>query len=176
MVSLDGFIGRPNGALDWHLVDEEFNKYGEEMLNSADTILFGRVTYQLMASYWTTVEAKASDPVIAEKMNKLPKIVFSKTLDKVEWENSSLVKENIKESMLNLKAQAGKDIIILGSGSIVSIFTQMGIIDEYRIIVNPVILGGGKQQFYGNLNKKLKLTSIKKLNSGVVFLYYQTIQ
>jgi len=174
-VSLDGYIEGPNKELDWHLVDREFLDYAEDMLNSVDTILFGRVTYEMMAAYWSRSEVKKDDPIIAGKMNSLPKIVFSKTLDSVEWENSILVKENIKETVLKLKEQPGKDIVILGSGSIVSAFTQMGIIDEYRIIVNPVILGAGKLQFTpGSLDKKtLKLTDVKKLGSGLVFLYYQ---
>ena len=146
-VSLDGYIAGPDGELDWHLVDKDFLDYAEDMLNSVDTILFGRKTYEMMADYWPKPEPRVNDPVIAGKMNGLPKIVFSKTLDKVEWENSSLVKENIKETVLKLKQQPGKDIVILGSGTIVSAFTQMGIIDEYRIIINPVILGAGKTQF-----------------------------
>src|ERR1700730_14677522 len=107
-VSLDGYIGGPNGELDWHIVDKEFLEYAEDMLNSVDTILFGRVTYQMMAAYWLRPEVKADDPIIAGKMNSLPKIVFSKTLDNVEWENSTLVKDNIKERVLKLKQQPGK--------------------------------------------------------------------
>jgi len=90
----------------------------------------------------------------AGKMNGLPKVIFSKTLDSVEWENSSLIKDNVKETVLKLKQQPGKDMVILGSGSIVSAFTQMDLIDEYRIIINPVILGDGKLQFTGDLDKK----------------------
>ncbi|HEY2582492.1 MAG TPA: dihydrofolate reductase family protein [Mucilaginibacter sp.] len=177
MVSLDGYIEGPNKELNWHVVNDEFFKYSEEMLESVDIILFGRVTYQMMASYWTKPEVKVDDPIIAGKMNSLEKIVFSKTLDKVEWENSSLVKDNIKEAVLKLKQQPGKDMVILGSGSIVSAFTQMGIIDEYRIIINPVILGAGKLQFTGSLDKTLlKLTDVRKFSSGVIILYYQPIQ
>jgi len=176
-VSLDGYIAGPNGELDWHIVNKEFLDYAEDMLNSVDTILFGRVTYEMMAAYWPKPEPKANDPVIASKMNGLPKIVFSKTLDKVEWKNSTLVKDNIKETMLQLKQQPGKDIVILGSGSIVSAFTQMGIIDEYRIIINPVILGAGKTQFSESLDKKtLKLADMQRFSSGVIVLYYQPIQ
>jgi dihydrofolate reductase len=176
-VSLDGYIAGPNGELDWHVVNKEFLDYAEDMLNSVDTILFGRVTYEMMAAYWPMPEPKANDPVIAGKMNGLPKIVFSKTLDRVEWENSTLVKDNIKETVLKLKEQPGKDIVILGSGSIVSAFTQMSIIDEYRIIINPVILGAGKTQFNESLDKKiLKLTDVKQFSSGVIILYYQPIQ
>jgi dihydrofolate reductase len=176
MVSLDGYFDGPNGELDWHVVNNEFIEYAEDMLNSVDCILFGRRTYQMMAAYWTMPEVKLNDPVIAGKMNSLTKIVFSKSLDSVEWENSSLVKDNIKETVLKLKQQPGKDIVILGSGSIVSALTQMNLIDEYRVIINPVILGAGKLQFTGSLDKKiLNLTDVKRFNSGVVILYYQPI-
>ncbi|MFI5136275.1 MAG: dihydrofolate reductase family protein [Sphingobacteriales bacterium] len=158
------------------MVDGEFLNYAEDMLNSVDCILFGRKTYQMMAPYRTTPEAKSNHPVIAAKMNGLPKIVFSKTLDNVEWKNTTLVKDDLKNTILKLKEEPGKDMVILGSGSIVSIFTQMGIIDEYRFIINPVILGDGNLQFAGKPGKKpLKLIDVKRFNSGVVILYYQPI-
>jgi len=96
-VSLDGYIAGPNGELDWYIVNKEFLDYAEDMLNSVDTILFGRKTYEMMADYWPMPEAKSNDPAIADKMNGLPKIVFSKTLAEVDWENSSLVKEMLKK-------------------------------------------------------------------------------
>ena len=176
LVSLDGYFEGPNAELDWFTVDEEFNGYAEELLNSVDTILFGRKTYEMMASYWPTDEAKSDDPIIAGKMNSLPKIVFSTTLDNVEWENSSLIKNNVNAEILKLKARPGKDIVIFGSGSIVSALTQSDLIDEYRILINPVILGGGKSHFSGNPDRKtLKLTDVKRFNSGLIALYYQPI-
>ena len=177
MVSLDGFIAGPNGELDWHVVDEEFNKYAEEMLNSAETILFGRITYEMMAAYWPQPEAIKNDPIIAGKMNSLDKIVFSKTLNEVGWNNATVVKNNLAVEVSKLKAQTGKDILILGSGSIIAQLTEMDLIDEFRFIVNPVILGGGKSQFNENLTRKqLKLTDIRSLASGIVILYYQSIK
>jgi dihydrofolate reductase len=107
-------------------------------------------------------------------MNNLPKIVFSKTLQKVEWKNTRLVKENIAEEISKMKEQSGKDLVIFGSGSIVSTFMQFGLIDEYRIIVNPVVLGNGKRLFKGINDKlNLKLLKTKVLGSGIVILYYQ---
>ena len=97
MTTLDGFFAGPNGEIDWHVVDEEFNEFANDQLNSVDVLLFGRVTYELMASYWPTASATTDDPIIADKMNTLPKIVFSGTLEKVEWHNTRLVKENIAE-------------------------------------------------------------------------------
>ena len=92
MMTMDGFFADANGAIDWHVVDEEFHTFGLQQLDSADTILFGRVTYQLMVSYWPTETAIKRDPLIAAKMNQTAKIVFSRTLDRVEWASSGLVK------------------------------------------------------------------------------------
>jgi len=173
-VSLDGYFAGPGDDLSWHNVNDEFFAYAEEMLNSADTMLFGRITYEMMKAYWTMESVKISDPVIAGKMNSLPKIVFSKTLDKVDWENSTLIKDDIEEKMTQFKSDSGKDMVILGSGSIVSAFTQMGIIDEYRIFINPVILGGGKLHFTGYIDRKnLTLTDVKRFKTGLVMLNYQ---
>ncbi len=174
MVSLDGYIAGPNGELDWHIVDADFTNYAKKMLEDADMFLFGRITYEMMAAYWPTDHAKNDDPAIADKMNSLNKIVFSKTLEKVEWENTEIIKDDIKNRMLELKQQPGKDMVILGSGSIVSTFTQMGLIDEYRVIINPVILGSGKFQFTSAIGRKLlNLIDVKQLDSGVLILYYQ---
>ena len=177
MVSLDGFIAGPNGELDWHLVERDFIKYSEEMLEAADAILMGRVTYELMAAYWPLPENIKNDPIVAAKMNGLPKFVFSRTMDNATWENTTLVKDNLKENLTKLKQQPGKDILILGSGSIVAMLTQMGLIDEYRFIINPVILGAGMPQFKGGADKtKLTLTGMSKLTSGVVILTYKPIK
>ena len=97
MVTLDGFFSGPNGEIDWHVVDEEFNDFANEQLASVDTLLFGRVTYQGMASYWPTPIALANDPIIAHKMNTFPKIVFSRTLEQPTWENTRLVKDHLAE-------------------------------------------------------------------------------
>jgi dihydrofolate reductase len=180
LVTLDGFFAGPNGELDWHIVNEEFNGYANDLLSKVDALLFGRVTYQLMADYWpaaaTNPSTPKSDLEIADKMNNLPKIVFSKTLQEVKWNNSRLVKENIAEEISKMKQQPGKDMVIFGSGSIVTTFMQLGLIDEYRIIVNPVVLGNGKPLFKGIKDKQnLKLLKTRVLSSGVVILYYQPI-
>jgi len=172
-VSLDGFFAGPNGEYDWFVWDEETAEYVKKMLGSIDTILFGRVTYELMASYWPTASPPTEDPVIIEAMNNLPKIVFSRTLEKVAWNNSRLVKDNIVQGVARLKQQPGKDMVIFGSGSIVSTFAQSGLIDDYRIFVNPVVLGNGKPLFKGlNERLKLKLLSSKTFQCGVVLLHY----
>jgi dihydrofolate reductase len=143
MVTLDGFFEGPNQDISWHHVDDEFNEFAIHQLHEIDTLLFGRVTYRGMASYWPTEFAISNDPAVAGLMNSLPKIVFSKTLDKAEWNNSRLIKENAADEVLRLKQQPGKDIAIFGSSDLAVTLAQNGVIDEYRIIVNPVFLGSG---------------------------------
>ena len=143
------------------------------MLNLGDTLLFGRATYELMASYWPTPYATMNDPIMAEGMNKADKIVFSRTLKKVEWNNTRLSKENIAEEIKQLKQIPGKNMTILGSGSIVSQFAQLGLIDEYQIMIVPVILGTGIPIFKGmNHLLNLKLTSTRTFRNGNVLLCY----
>ena len=174
LVTLDGFFAGPNGEIDWHNVDEEFNEFANDQLNSTDGLIFGRVTYQLMASYWPTEAAITDDQIIANKMNTLPKIVFSKTLEKAEWNNTKLIKGNIAEEISKLKRQPGKDLFVFGSADLASTLTNLGLIDEYRIIVSPVVLGNGKPLFKGIKDKlHLKLVNTKTFRSGNVLLYYQ---
>ena len=170
-VSLDGFIAGPNGEIDWFVWDEEMANYSRELLYSIDTVLFGRVTYELMAGNWPA--ATTEDPIITVGMNNLPKIVFSKTLERADWKNTRLVKEINKEEIFKMKLQHGKDMVIFGSGSIVSTFAQLGLIDEYRIIVNPVVLGTGKPLFKNIRDRiDLKLLKTTTFSNGNVILYY----
>lgn len=174
MISLDGFFEGPNREIDWHNVDEEFNEYAIDLLDNVDVLLFGRVTYELMANYWPTLSATTDDPIVASKMNSLPKIVFSRTLEKADWNNTRLVKENIAEEVSKLKQQPGKDLAIFGSSDLALSFIKLSLIDEYRIIVNPLVLGEGKSLFKGISDKlTLKLLKTKTFNSGNVLLYYQ---
>ncbi len=180
MVTLDGFFEGPNQDISWHNVDDEFNEFAINQLNEVGALLFGRVTYQGMASYWPTEFAKSNDAIVAGLMNSLPKIVFSKTLDTVEWNNSRLVKENVAEEVIKLKQQPGKDIAIFGSSDLAVTLADAaqssgsGLIDEYRIIVNPVVLGDGKPLLKGiKANLKLKLIRTRIFDSGNVLLYYE---
>lgn len=173
MVSLDGYFEGPNHELDWHLVDGEFNDYAADLLDSVDTLLFGRVTYQLMAGYWPTPAAMTDDPVIAAKMNGLSKIVFSRTLTKADWNNTRLVRENAVEEISKLKRQPGRDMAIFGSSDLAVSLMPAGLIDEYRIFVNPVVLGSGKPLLKGlNARLDLKLARTKVFESGLVLLCY----
>jgi dihydrofolate reductase len=173
LTSLDGYFEGPDKDINWHNVDDEFNQFAIEQLNSVDTLLFGRMTYNLMASYWPTQAAITNDPIVADKMNTLPKIVFSKTLIGVNWQNTKLIKDNFVDEVLKLKERPGKGMIIFGSSDLAVTFMKHGLIDEYRIMVNPVVLGGGKPLFKGIKNKiSLKLLGTKTFSSGNVLLYY----
>jgi dihydrofolate reductase len=174
MVTLDGYFAGLNGEIDWHNADDEFNQFAIAQLNEVDTLIFGRITYEGMFSYWTTPAAATDDPLVAAKMNTLAKIAFSKTLGKVEWHNTTLVREIIPEEIKALKEQPGKDMVIFGSGELVSSFARLELIDEYRLIVNPVVLGQG-QPLFKDLAAKLdlKLLKTQTFRSGNVLLYYQ---
>jgi len=174
MVSVDGFFEGPDHDLYWHNTDEEFDRFTIDQLNETGTILFGRRTYEMMASFWPSETAKANDPIVAEKMNTTPKIVFSKTLEKAEWQNTRLVRDGVKETVEDLKRQPGKDVAVFGSSDLAVSLLQLGLLDELRIMVNPVVLGGGKHLFEGIGGRvNLTLFAIRTFDSGNALLYYQ---
>ncbi len=175
MVTLDGLFAGPNGELDWHIVNDEFFNYVQSELEpQVDTLLFGRVTYEGMASYWTTPAAKQDDPATTDFMNRTPKVVFSRTLAKADWNNSTVAKGNLADEVRTLKQKSGKDMVIYGSGSIVSALAPLGLIDDYRIFVAPTVLGRGKPLFEGIATQtKLKLVGTRTFTTGVVLLHYE---
>ena len=172
--TLDGYFEGPGkGDISWHRHGQEENAYAVEALKAGSTLLFGRVTYQMMAGYWPTPAGLKDDPVMAEGMNKADKIVFSRTLDKAEWSHTRLVKGDIAEEVRRLRQTLGKDMTLLGSGSILTQFAEKGLIDNYEIMVDPVILGGGTPVFNGLKTRlNLKLTSTRAFRSGTVLLSY----
>jgi dihydrofolate reductase len=173
MVSLDGFFEGLDRDISWHTVDEEFNAYAVELLDSVDLLLFGRVTYELMAGYWPLPETVKNDPLVAARMNNLNKIVFSKTLRSADWQNTRLVRSNVGEELRRLKEAAGKDIAIFGSSNFALTVLRLGLIDEYRIIVSPTVLGKGDSLLQGiNGKLNLTLTGTKAFRSGNVLLSY----
>jgi len=174
LVTVDGYFAGLNGEIDWHNVDEEFNQHAIALLDEVDTLIFGRMTYQLMADYWPSEEAIHNDPVVAAGMNRLQKVVFSRTLDRVEWENSRLATRDPVAEIQYLKQQPGKDMVIFGSGSIVSLLTPPGLIDDFRFIVNPLILGEGKSMFV-NLGDRFRLefVQVRTFKNGNVLLQYK---
>ena len=170
-VTVDGFMEGENHELDATagFTDEDFERYATEMLKSIDGMLLGRKTYELFAGHWPT--ATSED---AERMNSLPKIVFSRTLKSVEWNNARLVSDNIAEEITQLKEQSGKDLALFGSADLASSLMRLGLIDEYRIFVTPVVLGRGTPMFKDVREiKHLKLVKADRWNSGTVALYYQ---
>jgi dihydrofolate reductase len=174
MTSLDGFYEGAGHSIDWHNVDEEFNEFAIAQLDSVDMLLFGRVTYEMMAAYWPTEMAVKDDPVVAAAMNSKAKLVFSRTLSSVTWQNTRLVKDNIAKEVARVKAQPGKDLIILGSSDLSVTLIEAGLIDEFRVMLNPVALGDGKSLFKGLQNLlKLELIKTRTFKSGNVLLYYR---
>ena len=173
LVSLDGLFAGPSGEIDWHNVDDEFHEFARAQLDSVDGLLFGRVTYQLMASYWPTPEAGAQAPSIATRMNSISKTVVSRTLATVDWSNTRLIKQDVQQEISNLKQQPGGDLLLLGSADLASTLTKLRFIDEYRIMINPVVLGKG-QPLFKNVDQKLalKLLSTRQFLSGNVLLSY----
>lgn len=173
-VSLDGYSEGSGRDIGWHNHDAEESGYAAEMLASGNTLLFGRITYELMAGYWPTPEAIKSDPIVADGMNSADKIVFSRTLKTVQWKNTRLVNANMEEEIKRMKQVPGKNMTLLGSGSILTHLAQQGLIDEYQIMVNPVVLGDGTSIFKDiGRRLNLKLTTTRVSNNGNVVLRYQ---
>jgi len=175
LVSLDGFIEGPNRELDWHIIDEELHKFVNDQQSAIDTYLYGRRMYEVMA-YWETADTNLSNPEyvleFAHIWKKMPKIVFSKTLEQVQG-NARLVREDIAVEITTLKAQAGKDMV-LGGPTIASTFMPLGLIDEYRLYVQPVVLGSGTPMFQALDNRiNLRLVETRTFGSGAVYLRYQ---
>jgi dihydrofolate reductase len=175
LITLDGFFeGVNKWDIGWHRVDQEFNEFAIDQLNHAGGLIFGRVTYQGMAAYWPTPNAIQDDPQVAGLMNAIQKYVFSRTLDTVEWNNTQLVKGDAVSELKKLKNQPGKDLFIFGSANLAATFTRQGLIDEYRLIVNPVVLGQGTSLFNNDSGMlKFNLVDLKHFHNGNVLLYYQ---
>jgi dihydrofolate reductase len=181
--SLDGFVEGPNGKMDIGYIsyDADLEKHAKEILSTADTVIWGRGTFQMMHSYWSSVPSNPSasqhERDHAEWIEKTTKIVFSTTLEKIEWNNSRLVKEDVEEEIKNLKQQPGKDMVILGSPRFAHYLMQSDLLDEYKITVSPVLIGSGLPLFLGLKEKiNLKLIENKTFESGAIGLVYQTIR
>jgi dihydrofolate reductase len=177
-VSVDGFFAGPDGEIDWFKSiekDDEFEAYNHQSAKGGSTLVFGRTTYEMMKSFWPTPEAAKLDPAMAKVMDESPKIVFSKTLKSVEeepnWKNIKLVHDIDRDEILKLKETS--DVTILGSGSIVQQFTNLGLIDSYTLIVVPVVLSNGKPLFAGVRKTNLKLELSRAFKNGVIVNRYK---
>ena len=176
VMTLDGYFeGNQNWDLSFHNIiwGPELEKLSIEQLKSADYLVFGRVTYQGMAAYWTQAEASAEEREVAKLMNSIPKLVFSKTLKSAEWNNTTIISENASQEIQKLKKQDGKDIFVFGSANLSETFMNDNVFDEYRIGIAPVILGNGRPLFREGLSpKNLSLISTQQLLTGGIILKY----
>jgi dihydrofolate reductase len=178
-VSLDGYFTGPNGDFSWAHSgnDAEFNTFVADNASGGGQLLLGRITYDIMASYWPTPIALKNDPIVAEGMNRMPKIVFSRTMDKAAWSNTQVVKNDIASAVRRLKTEDGPGMAILGSGSIVSQLAPAGLIDEYQIVVNPIVLGAGRTMFDGLTDQlRLKLIKSRTFSNGKVYVCYEPLE
>jgi dihydrofolate reductase len=176
-ITLDGYFVDGNGGMQWayrETQDSEWDKFVVGNASGGGVLLFGRVTYDLMVSYWPTPLAAQNNPVVAERMNNCEKVVFSRSLEKASWNNTTVVKGDIVAEVRKMKEKPGLGMAILGSGSIVSQLAPHGVIDEYQMVVNPLALGKGRTMFEGLQEKlALKLTKSRAFNNGNVLLCYE---
>ncbi len=180
-LSLDGLVAGPNGDfdLDWISYSDELESYVHALHDSTDAVIYGRVTFQIMEAYFPTVldnpaTGGAGDLKHAQWLDKVPKYVFSRTLESSDWNNTVIINGDIAEEVKRIKEQPGKDIWMLASPTLAQEFMRLGLIDEYRLNVNPVILGSGKSLFAGvNTQVKLKLLEARTLENGIIALRYE---
>jgi len=175
MVTLDGYFEGPKPwEIDWHEFawGEELEQLSIDQTGSADLLLFGRRTYQGMSDYWPTATEQ-----VAVIMNSIAKVVFSRTLDKADWNNTRLVKSNAEEEVARLKQQPGKDMLIFGSADLSAALMRHGLVDEYRLGLTPVVLGGGNLLFKPAPDRlRMKLLEARPLKTGCVILRYEPLK
>ena len=176
-ISLDGFFTDATGDMGWaHRYDEEWRAFSSGNASGDGELLFGRKTYEMMASFWPTPQAAQMLPDVAAGMNRMRKYVVSRSLAKADWQNTAVLKGDLASEVQRLKAGTGPDIVILGSGSIVSQLTQARLIDGYQVVVIPVVLGLGRTLFETVRGKvDLKLTKSKTFTNGNVVLWYEPV-
>ena len=173
MVTLDGFFeGSKPWEIDWHeyVWGDELKRFSLDQAKEVGTLLFGRKTYEGMAGYWSTATGEGE---VAKFMNSIPKVVFSNTLETADWNNTRLAKGRAEEEVARLKQESGKDLFIFGSADLTDSLTKRGLIDEYRIGLNPLLLGRGTPMFKPSDSRlRLTLLEARPMKSGVVLLRY----
>jgi dihydrofolate reductase len=176
-ISLDGYFTDRNGDISWAynaVPDAEWDAFVAGNARGGGALVLGRVTYELMAGYWPTPLAGRNNPDVAEGMNRLRKVVFSRTLDRASWSNTELIRDGLATEIRNMKDDPGLDMAILGSGSLVAQLTQESLIDEYQFVVAPVVLGGGRTMFEGVPGRlRLTRTKTRPFANGNVLLCYE---
>ena len=173
LMSLDGYFEGPNRDIGWFqdVWGKELEQFSIEQGKAAGALLFGRITFEMMANHWPSAEGE-----IADFMNGVPKIVASRTLEKAEWHNTRIIRENVPEEVARLKSESGKNIFIFGSADLSSSLMAHGLIDEYRICIAPTILGRGNLLFKEHPERlKLRLHETRPLTTGAVILRYRSV-
>jgi dihydrofolate reductase len=170
LMTLDGFVEGANRDISWHfdVWGEELERLGIDQLKGAQGLLFGRVTCELMANHWPSAAGE-----VADLMNALPKYVFSRTLTRSDWNNTQMFGADVPGTVARLKRESAKDIFLFGSADLAASLIAHGLIEEFRIALNPIILGGGTPLFKPGERVKLKLVDSKAMSTGVVILRYQ---
>jgi dihydrofolate reductase len=175
-VSLDGFFTDAKGEIGWlhqRAQDPEWEAFVRENASSNGVLVFGRKTYDMMAGWWPTPQAAKSEPVVAERMNALEKVVFSKTLERAEWSHTTLLKGDPAAEVKRLKAETGNDLVVMGSGTIVSQLAQDRLVDEYQLVFDPIVLGKGRTLFEGVTERiELKRLRTREFRNGNLVVHY----
>ena len=175
-VSLDGYYADRNGDMSWAHKDPhdaEWNEWVADNAKGGGALVFGRITYDLMASWWPTPAASQAAPAVADQMNRLPKYVFSRTLRTAEWSNTMVLSGDPAVEIRKLKAAGGPDLTILGSGTIVTQLARAGQLDELQVVVNPLALGGGKKLLEGVSRLDFRLADSRPFRNGNVALTFR---
>ena len=174
-VSVDGYINDDAGDIDWHFADEEFQRYIDDTLQSIDGMILGRLAFEQLAAYWPTAGSEAS-PVQVGRMHELPKYVLSGTLERSDWHNSRVLGGDPAAAIAELKRQDGRDLALFAGGKAATSAISLGLVDEYRLILNPALLAGGIPLFSGQYPRgELRLTGTRQFASGALVLTYEPV-
>ncbi len=176
-ITLNGFTHGLDGDISWHRHGVEENQYAADSMDSGSTLVFGRSTYELMANYWPTPMAMENDPEVAKGMNASNKLVFTNSLKEVAWENTEIISGNFVDEMKKLKSTSDRDLTILGSGSLLTLFASESLVDDIQIMIDPVAIGSGVSIFSGlEKNLELEFVNCRSFSSGVILLSYKSMK
>jgi dihydrofolate reductase len=176
LLSLDGYFGGAKDEIDWFAFDEESLEWSRKLLRGAGSIVMGRRTFELMAQYWPTPQARKEEPYIAERMTELPKLVFSRTLDTTTWANTRFVRRPVADVIREEKQGSGGHIELLGSSSILALLWKEHLVDELNVRIQPMVLGKGRPLFLGvDARQPLALKESRMFHSGVAALRYEVL-